>query len=177
MFITELPTSNPAINLVKPDVVRDAALSVSWLEGSRGRNTLRLMGVAEAENRPTSLGEEVKRVQGFLDKNDQYNWMIQKGDEVVGSIWVDLHPTSELKAPAISIMLGDESARGHGVGQAAMQAVITFLRSNGHDEIYSRHILENVASRSLLRKLHFADDGKVYTSTSDGLVWQNLTLK
>ncbi len=177
MFITELDTLNPAVQLVKPNVERDAPIAVEWLAGEKGRNTLRLMGVAEADIRPTTLGQESKRVQEFLDKSDQYNWMIQLDKSIVGSIWVELHTNGEVAAPALSIMLGDESARGHGVGQAAMQAVIEFLHKQGHAEIYSRHLTRNLTSASLLNKLNFQNDGEPYTSSADGLDWQNLVLK
>jgi len=32
------------LELVPPDVERDAPISLGWLEGDEGRNTLRLMG-------------------------------------------------------------------------------------------------------------------------------------
>lgn len=103
--------------------------------------------------------------------------MIECDKNIVGSIWVDLQTNGEVASPTLSIMLGDESARGHGVGQAVMQVVIDFLRGQGHTEIYTRHHINNRVSASLLRKLNFQNEGEVYISSADGLAWQNLILR
>jgi RimJ/RimL family protein N-acetyltransferase len=175
MFITELSTANPHVRLIKPDAHRDAPLSVAWLAGSEGRNTLKLMGVADHHNHTTSLDQETQRLRDFLETPNQYNWMISLDDHVIGSIWVDRRPTPHLQAPAVSIMLGDPAARGRGVGRTAMQAVIDFLHAENHHHIHSRHLTTNTASRSLLQTLHFQPDGLPYTD-ADGLHWQNLIL-
>lgn len=177
MFIRELITANPAVRLISPNVARDAPLSVGWQDGPGGRHTLKMMGVMDADNRPTTLELEQQRTRDFLEKTDQYNWMIQVGEQVIGTIWVDLLPVHQLRAPSIHIMLGDPAARGAGVGLAAAEAVVGFLQSQRHAPIYSRHLLDNLASRALLHKLGFVNDGAPYAAEDDGFSWQNLVLK
>jgi hypothetical protein len=102
MKAPQLQTDNPAVTLVAPNVERDAPLGVQWLAGAPGRHTLALMGVSDHDNHETSLATEQKRVQGFIENQQQLNWMIQFNDQVVGAIWVDLQATSELLAPCTS---------------------------------------------------------------------------
>ncbi len=176
MFIQPLLTNNPHVQLVKPDVERDAPLSVAWLAGPGGRQTLKMMGVTDSLNQPSNLEEETKRIQNFLKNDDQYNWMVQFSDKVVGSIWVDRRDTKKLKGPAVSLMIGDSSTRGQNVGEAAIKAVIEFLQSQGHRYIYACHIIDNQASSTLLGKLGFKNEGAPYTDAEDGLVWQTRVL-
>jgi hypothetical protein len=86
MKAVPLVTSDPLLRLVEPDIERDAALGVKWLAGNNGRNTLRLMGVNDADNKPSSLEKEKARVNGFITKQDQLNWMMEYDGKIVGSI-------------------------------------------------------------------------------------------
>lgn len=177
MFTKQLPTTNQKINLIKPDVSRDAPLSVYWLADPHGRFTLKMMGVPDKDNHAYTLAEEQKRVQEFLDLKDQYNWMIEVDGRVIGSIWVDLKDTAEIKAPSLSIMLGDPDVRHGGIGAAVGEAVINYLIEAGCDRIYSRHLIENTISPKLLYKLNFQNDGAPYIGAEDGLLWQNTYMK
>ncbi|HVQ43947.1 MAG TPA: GNAT family N-acetyltransferase [Candidatus Saccharimonadia bacterium] len=174
MFIKELSTTDPTIQLVAPDVIRDAPLGVTWLAGPRGRHTLKMMGVMDSINQPSDLDQETKRIQVFLENPNQYNWMIRVKNQIVGSVWVDRHGWGNLKGPVVSIMIGDPSARGQGVGHAALQAAIEFLESQGHKRIYARHIIDNQVSPLLLSKLGFKKTGDPYIDDEDGLSWQTL---
>ena len=176
MFTTGLKTSNPAVALVKPDPERDAPLGVAWLAGAEGRRTLKLMGVADELNQESTIEQERARIQAFLDGEDQYNWMISYHGRIVGAVWVDLKPTKHIPAPTVSIMIGNPSARGHGVGKAALAAVIDYLGALGQPELHARHLLTNQASHALLTALKFTPNGPPY-SDSDGLTWQNLALR
>lgn len=64
MFVRRLTTPNPRVRLVMPVVTRDSALSVRWLSGSQGRETLRMMGVPDDHIAPASLDEEAVRDAG-----------------------------------------------------------------------------------------------------------------
>lgn len=44
MKVPVLETNNPHLKLIEPDIERDAANGIKWLEGDMGRTTLRLMG-------------------------------------------------------------------------------------------------------------------------------------
>ena len=170
-----LETPDPHVRLVEPVVDRDAPLGVEWLQGDVGRSTLKLMGVVGGDNKPASLDEERERVQSFIDRDDQLNWMIQYDEQVVGSIWVDLGPSDYLKSPSVHIMIGDPEVRGKGVGTASTSSVISHLSQTGYKSIYSRYQLINTGSAKLLHDVGFQPDGEPYTD-SDGLEYQNVAL-
>ncbi len=173
MKTVHLETANPAVELVEPDLERDAALGVAWLEGELGHSTLTLMGVADKDNKPTSLEAEQERVKGFIERPDQLNWMIQYEGKVVGSVWVDLFKSDELPAPSVHIMIGDPSMRGKGIGYSAVSTVMDYLIGQGNQTIYSRHLIKNEAAKTLLESLCFSSLGEPYSDT-DKLEWQNV---
>lgn len=175
--MTTLSTSNVELKLIPPDVERDAPISVRWLEGSLGRETLKLMGNTEENNRPSTLKVEKERIRDFIESSDQLTWMIQFRNKIVGSIWVDLKAKGYLLAPSIHIMIGNPDSRGHGVGTNAFEAVIDYLRSNGdYEYLYSRHLSENQIASKLLDGRGFVKSGGQYKD-KDGLTWQNVKLK
>lgn len=168
-----LETTNPSVHLVEPELERDAQLGVQWLHGDIGRNTLQLMGVSDQDNKPTTLEKEKQRVTEFIEKPDQLNWMIEYDRQVVGSIWVDLEPKDSVPSPAIHIMIGDPSVRGKGVGFSAVSKVAEYLKEQGNESIYSRHLTKNNGARTLLGTLGFKNMGEPYTDEYD-LEWQNV---
>jgi RimJ/RimL family protein N-acetyltransferase len=180
-FPEELTTDNEAIRLIAPDVERDAELSMIWLRGEVGKNTLKLMGnVPKKIPEEPSLEFEKQRVTKFMHDDSQYNWMIEFDGKVVGTVWADIKASVHVPSPSIHIMIGDPEARGQGVGPAAMQRVINFLeedylKESKQDTIYSRHLLENTGATKLLEKLKFTDLGEPY-SDKDNLWWQNMIL-
>ncbi|CAN5651076.1 hypothetical protein BH23PAT1_BH23PAT1_5510 [soil metagenome] len=176
MKTTPLETNDPHIHLVEPDVERDAPISVGWLEGDLGRDTLRLMGVSADENKPSSLDQEKERVRGFIANENQLNWMISFDGKIVGSVWTDLKATDELPGPSVHIMIGDPDVRGKGIGTASIKAVIGHLRERDIDTVYSRHLLDNEGSKHLLDSFGFRNLGEPY-SDKDGLKFQNVSLE
>lgn len=175
MRTTPLETNNPHIQLIEPDIERDAPISVGWLEGDLGRDTLRLMGVSTEKNKPSSLEQERERVEGFIANENQLNWMISYDGKIVGSVWADLRATDELPSPSVHIMIGDPDVRSKGIGTASIKAVIEYLRQADAQTVYSRHLLENESSKHLLSCLGFGDLGEPYTN-NDGLTFQNVSL-
>lgn len=175
MIAPRLETINPAIQLIEPNIDRDSSLSLHWLEGELGRNTLSLMGLADEDNKASTLEKEHERIRDFIEKEDQLNWMIQLDGKVVGSIWVDLKPTQEVLAPAIHIMVGDVDARGRGVGMASLKAVADYLMQQGEEVLYSRVLVKNKVAAKLLEETGFELSGESYVD-ADGLEWQNATL-
>ena len=171
MFTVRL--AHDHVQLIEPDPRRDAPLGVRWLAGEQGRQTLRLMGVAEASNKATTLEQERRRVQSFLDRTDHFNWMIEVEGRVVGSIWVDLEPTRYVSAPTISVMIGDPSVRGRGVGSTAMRLVLDYLQGQGYPTVHARYLMTNDASRTMNERLGFRLDGQPYFD-EDRLEWQNI---
>lgn len=175
MIAPILNTENAAIRLIEPDVQRDAQWGVEWLDGQTGYETLQLMGVGDKDNKPTTLEREQARVQSFIDRRDQLNWMIQLDGKIVGSVWVDLQSNDNLPAPGIHIMIGDLKARGRGVGSASFSAVIGYLQKLGYQEIFTRHLSTNTVAGVLSSNSGFTDFGDPYSDT-DGLCWQNMKL-
>lgn len=171
--VENLQTNNPDVLLVEPVIERDAALGVQWLDGELGRATLTSMGVAEKDNKPTTIEHERERVRDFIERQDQLNWMIEYQGKVVGSVWADLEQVGNVPAPAIHIMIGDPDVRGKGVGFAATSKVAEYLESRGFNSIYSRHLTKNSGASGLLQSLDFTNFGVPYTD-DDGLEWQNV---
>jgi GNAT superfamily N-acetyltransferase len=176
MKTVPLETANPEIHLIAPDVERDAPLSVVWLAGQAGRDTLKLMGVTDADNQASTLEAERQRVRDFISDGQQLNWMIQYAGTVVGSIWVDVNPSKHLPSPGLHIMIGDPAVRGKGVGHAAATAVIGHLQAGGVTEIFSRHLVSNSGVMRLLSNLGFVPLDKPYAD-ADNLHWQNVNLQ
>lgn len=176
MFTHELNTNNPRIKLIKPDLERDASLSVEWLAGDNGRRTLKLMGVPDSQNKPSDLKDEIKRVSDFLNIKDQLNWMISFDGAVIGSVWVDLKSSEYLKSPSVSIMIGNNTVRGQGIGYESLSSVIDYLKNESYAEVFARRIEENIASHKVMKKLGFKESGVLY-SDKDGIAWQNYSLK
>ncbi len=167
-----MPTNNPDVVLVQPDIERDAALGVKWLEGELGRATLTSMGVPDKDNKPTTLEDERERVRGFIEGQDQLNWMIEYQGRIVGSVWADLQQVGNVPAPAIHIMIGDPDVRGRGIGFAATSKVTEHLEELGFKDFYSRYLTKNSGASGLLESLGFAKLEEPYTD-DDGLEWQN----
>lgn len=169
-------TNREDLKLISPDIERDAPLSVAWLAGDVGKETLRLMGNLPEDIKPTSLELERQRVQDFINSDEQLTWMMELDGKVVGSIWVHTTPTEYVNAPSLHLMIGDPSSRGRGVGKDSCRAVIEELRrTNSYKTLYSRYITDNKSSAALLASLGFEASGEIYVD-KDGLEWQNVLL-
>ena len=174
MKTAPIETDDPNIRLIEPDIKRDAALGVEWLQGDIGRATLSSMGVADKDNKPTDIEFERRRIKGFIERADQLNWMIDYQGKVVGSIWVDLEKVGSVPAPAIHIMIGDPEMRGKGIGYTVTNKVIEYLQKGRNaGNIYSRHLTMNSSASNLLGSLGFEHLGESYTD-EDGLEFQNV---
>lgn len=174
--LMEVTTGLAGLTLVNPVVERDARAGVAWLTGEEGRKTLRLMGNPENHIKPPSLDEERDRVRGFITSTEQTTWMVRYRGDIVGAVWIDLHPTRHVPAPAVHIMIGDPSVRGKGIGENTVLAVASLLRGQGdNDNLYSRHLVSNDGAARLLAKVGFRPLGKPYKD-EDGLEWQNAVL-
>lgn len=172
--ILRIKTSLPGLSLTIPNLEADPEISLGWLAGEAGRETLRLMGSTEANNRPSTLKDERQRVRDFITSTKQRTWSLRYGGKTIGAIWVNLKPTEYLGAPSLHLMIGNPAERGQGIGSAATQAVIELLMKEGRYEmLYSRHLVGNTGSTKLLAKTGFANDGGQYQG-ADGLPYQNV---
>lgn len=177
MLAPDLITTDESIRLIEPNIERDAPLSVDWLEGEQGRETLAAMGVPEKDiHEPTLEGEE-ERIRELIESTHHVAWMIEFDGDVVGVVEIELEPTDYIDAPAISVMIGDPWARGRGIATASLRSAIDWLHAEYENIfVYARYRVSNEASAQMLLKVGFEEDGTTYTD-SDGLVWQNVILR
>lgn len=172
--VKRIQTKMPDLYLTNPNIKNDPIISVDWLTGELGTETLRLMGNTIANSQPSTLAAEEQRIREFITSTIQRTWSVFYKTKTVGAIWVDLKPNEHLASPSIHIMIGDPTARGKGIGQAAMEAAINLLeQEGGYQAVYSRHVTENIGSAKLLAKVGFINDGAEYTDV-DGLTFQNV---
>lgn len=172
--ILRIQTLLPGLCLTIPNLEADPEISVGWLDGEAGRETLRLMGGTEATNRPSTLKDEQQRVRDFITSSEQRTWSLRYEGKTVGAIWISLEPTEHLGAPSVHIMIGDPAARAKGIGSAAVQAVVDLLLEEGEYRVlHSRRLVENIGSAKLLAKAGFINDGGEYRD-ADGLAFQNM---
>jgi GNAT superfamily N-acetyltransferase len=174
--LRELATSLPDLSLVRPNLAKDAHQAVEWLQGPAGRDTLRLMGNTEAQNKPSTLSEEHNRLRDFITSTTEDTWMLRYQGKTIGAIWLSFEASDYLQAPSIRIMIGDPTVRGRGIGGAAVTALIEQLAQAGKTEyLYSRYLIGNTGSATLLARLGFTHDGNTYHDR-DGLEFQNVRL-
>lgn len=167
------------IQLLHPDVERDAAFALSWFTRPEGKDTLLSMGNAESEIETPTLEGQCAIMREFLDlekNNQQITRAISIANKTIGFVWVELIENHGVMPPSVHIMIGDPEYRGKGLGKAAMQAAIEYVRDElKYRTIYSRHLVSNDAIAHLTKSLGFENDGMPYTD-DNGLVWQNIKL-
>jgi len=176
--MSDLPTSIPELVLTNPVPDRDARFALSWFEGTSGRDTLLKMGNAPSEILESTLEGELATLQEFIaleEEGKQKTWMLRYGETTIGAAWIDLIENHGVKAPSLHLMIGDPYFRGKGVGKAVMTTMIGYLKKNGDDTIYSRHLVSNEVVIGLNRSLGFVSDGQSYVDENE-LEWQNVKL-
>jgi L-amino acid N-acyltransferase YncA len=174
--LKQLSTDLAGLTLVRPNIDQDAHISVQWLEGPAGRDTLRLMGNTNEHNQPSTLEEEQDRLRDFVTATNQITWMLRYKGSTVGAVWISLDASKYLQAPSLHIMIGQPDVRGQGIGSAAMKALIQQLQFDAsYEYVHSRYLKDNEASANLLRHAGFIEDGSPYQD-DDGLSFQNVRL-
>ena len=176
--MSDLSTLIPELVLTNPVPDRDACFALSWFEAESGRDTLLKMGNAPDEITEPSLEGELATLKEFLtleNQGKQKTWMLRHGETTIGAAWIDLVKNHEVEAPSVHLMIGNPSFRGKGIGKAVINTMITYLKKNGNDTIYSRHLVSNEAVTGLNRSLGFVPDGESYVD-ENGLEWQNIKL-
>jgi RimJ/RimL family protein N-acetyltransferase len=170
MFVKEIICSD-GVRLIEPNVERDVELSVKWLSWASGRESLSMLNT-KSDGKP-SVDLETERIEGFINRQDQINWMIEHNGEVVGAIWVDLKPSEVIEAPIACLMIGEKESRGKGVGTIATQAVVDWLKGQGEKVVYSQRVLlKNERSLQMLAKLGFEKFGEPFRD-DNGELCQN----
>lgn len=167
------------VQLLAPDVERDAYFALDWFTRPDGKQTLLSMGNAEHEIVESTLDGERATIQEFIDlekDNKQITRMIVTDGITIGAVWIELFENHGVKSPSIHIIIGNPDYRNKGIGTSAMKAAIGYCKDLlGASVIYSRHLFSNKNISVLNTKLGFKNDGDTYTD-ENGLVWQNVRL-
>lgn len=165
------------IQLLTPDVERDAVFAHAWFTRPEGRATLLSMGNAEHEIEEMTLADHRKIMQEFLDfekEGKQITRVIIADGKTIGVVWIELYENHGVKAPSIHIMIGDPDYRGKGVGRNAMESMLNYAKNSlKYESIYTRHLANNLPIARLNETLGFVKDGGKYTD-KNGLEWQNI---
>lgn len=165
------------IQLLTPDVERDAVFAHTWFTRPEGRATLLSMGNAEHEIEEMTLDDHRQIMQEFLDfekEGKQITRVIVADSKTVGVVWIELYENHGVKAPGIHIMIGDPNYRGKGVGKIAMGSMLDYVRDVlKYKMIYTRHLANNLPVAKLNETLGFVKDGEKYKD-ENGLEWQNI---
>lgn len=165
------------IQLLMPDIERDAVFAHTWFTRPEGRATLLSMGNAEHEIEEMTLADHRRIMQEFLDferEGKQITRVIVADNKTIGVVWIELYENHDVKAPSIHIMIGDPDYRGKGIGRIAMESMLDYACNTlGHKTIYTRHLANNLPVARLNETLGFVKDGEKYTD-ENGLEWQNI---
>ncbi len=167
------------IQLIKPNVDRDAPFALGWFSWPEGKQTLLSMGNAENEIEESTLEGEKDTIREFIEleiNSRQITRMISVGNKTIGAVWVELFENHSVKFPSIHIIIGNPEYRGKGIGSFVMKEAINYVINELHfNTIYSRHLVSNQAITAVTKSLGFKPDEKPYTD-DNGLVWQNIKL-
>lgn len=166
------------LELLKPDIERDAPFALSWFVRPEGKDTLLRMGNAEHEIPEPSLEAETDRIKEFIQleaESKQITRMISVDGVTIGVVWLELIETRGVKPPSLHIMIGNSDYRGMGIGKIAMLEAIDLAKNKGYKVIYTRHLTNNTEIKKLNDSLGFVDDGDPYTD-NNGLTWQHIKL-
>lgn len=160
------------LKLISIDPRRDSELAESWINAPGGANMLQLMGMLVPDNFKTTKQFEYKRLTKILNNPTEDAWMIENNGKIIGIVMLDKKGNPEISAPNVSIMIGDASLRGQGIGSQVINVIIKKCINNKYKVLYARTLTHNEISQKMLKKVGFSTNGQIYTD-KDGLVWQN----
>lgn len=153
------------LKLVEPQI-EHAKIGIHWIKDAE---TVQFMG---ADFSDPSVKKEEERLQKILENTDEYNWMIELNQKIIGNI--SLNSIQEksgefsTKAASFTIIIGDKNYWEKGIGQAVGQKVIEWAFTMADFQVLAARAFEqNTGSIKLLTKLGFHKTG---TSPYDGLV-------
>ena len=160
------------VSLAQIDIEHNARLGVQWLNAPYGVETLRLLGNVIPDDFKTTYEDEVDRLTKITQDANILSWSISYENTILGDAEARLTEFEGLKAPNISLFIGDITMRGRGIGTSVLLLIMDELTIKGYSNVYARALTRNMASMAMLQKAGFIADGTTYTD-SDNLVWQN----
>ncbi len=163
---------NSDLSLIKPNPKKDAPVSLLWLKGEHGRETMRLMGCIVPEGFEPSLKTEIKRLKLMAKSKNEIIRMISYKGRIVGALEIWRVQYDNVPAPSISILIGNPAMRGLRLGSKILASIERILSEIGNEIAYTRTLLSNVSSTDFFQKNGFVKAGSPY-SDEYGLIWQN----
>lgn len=159
------------IRLIRTDPWRDARVSVEWLQGEQGRETLRAMGVVVADDFEPSAETELARLKSMLKSRNEIIRMIEYKGRIVGCLEIWTVQYDNVPSPSVSLLIGSPNIRGLGIGTKVVGAIEHILSENGFETINMRALLANEKSNNFFINNRFVKYGTPYTD-ENGLAWQ-----
>lgn len=175
MIAPDLDCGNDLM-LINPNVDRDAPIATKWMQGSVGQQTQRSMGIPPQDIHEHTLAESRDLFEDFISTQDEIVWAIQYKGRISGVVEVGMNIAPEEQGPSLSIMIGDVSMRGKGIGSRVMRRVIEYLFAEGYSEVNARYLINNDASRAMNKSVGMQETGRPYID-EDGLEWQNVRVQ
>lgn len=163
---------NKDLKLVNPKPKKDALVSVQWLEGEAGKETLRLMGCLVTADFVPSFKAEAKRLKLMLKSKHEIIKMIEYKGDVIGQIEVWTKQFDNVSAPSVSLLIGSPNMRGQNIGSLVLSAVHYIIKALGYHKAYTRALLANSQSNKFFMSNCYQKQGQPYCDSS-GLLWQN----
>jgi RimJ/RimL family protein N-acetyltransferase len=160
------------LKLISIDPRRDSELAESWINAPGGARMLQLMGLLVPDNYKTTISSEFNRLTEIVNNPNEDSWMIEFNGVIIGIVMLDKKGNPEISAPNVSIMIGDASLRGQGIGSKVINVIIKKCINNKYKVLYARTLTHNEISQKMLKKVGFIPYGPIYTD-EDGLIWQN----
>lgn len=167
---------NSELSLIEPNPKKDATVSLLWLKGEHGRETMRLMGCIVPEGFEPSLKTEIKRLKLMAKSKNELIRMISYKGSIIGALEIWRVQYDHVPAPSISILIGNPAMRGLRLGSKILSTVEKILSDIGNEIAYTRTLLSNVGSTDFFERNGFVKIGAPYSDES-GLIWQNYQKK
>lgn len=164
----ELIDAVGGLRLLPPRADRDAPIAVSWLNGAVGQQTMLMLGNPPSSISDTTVEKQEALIAEFLTSPDVIHWIIEISGQVVGAVWIHTEARPEVGMSELSLMIGDPSERGKGIGASAAELALGWAKESLRTDIAMRTILENTTSRRLILGLGGRPVGASYTD-DDGL--------
>ncbi len=144
-----------------------AKASLSW---TRNPEVVQYLG-GDFSN--PSLEKEVERLKKIIEADNEYNWMIELDNRVIGAVAINkIQETSEAlgaKAGSLVILIGEKHHWGKGIGHQVLRAVLDWaFEKSDFKFMTARALKQNYASLKTLEKLGFEEIGE--SPYVDGLI-------
>lgn len=165
------PNTKLNIRLIEPHTYH-APESLKWLSQPEiGQH----MG---ADFSDVSLATETKRLQDMIDSTDEYNWMIELNENVIGNVCInsiaERTKADNCRSGSMAILIGDRDSWGKQIARYVNRAVLDWAFMNGgFAMLHARIMLENIGSMKSFTALGFEETGTEEEKMDDKMIRWN----